>query len=80
MAGLAKDSSFVLLKSPDGRIARTDIDISLRGAVVAAGHCSDPDVLRYGAELPLRGLILTSMTAQIYPGCQQRQLSWRLSF
>ncbi len=58
---------FVLLKSPDDTIARTDIDISLRGAVVVAGHCSDPDVLRYAAELPLRGLILTSMTADLIP-------------
>ena len=43
----------------------TEIEVSLRGAVVVGGHCRSADVLRAGAELPLRGLVLASMTADL---------------
>ena len=39
----------------------------MRGAVVLAGHCSSADALRAGAELPLRGLILSSMASELLP-------------
>jgi hypothetical protein len=63
------DSGMLLAvaRTPDEELTRPSIDVSMRGAVVLAGHCSNADALRVGAELPLRGLILASMTADLAP-------------
>lgn len=52
---------YVLLKTPDQVLTHDRLDVSLRGSIVLAGHCSDPEALRTAAELPLRGLILASL-------------------
>lgn len=57
----------VLAKLPDEELKVEQIDVSLRGAVVMGGKCLDPQVLRQGAEIPLRGLILGSMDAPLLP-------------
>lgn len=55
------------LSAPDDVLAADALDVSLRGSVVLGGHCEDPKVLRNAAEIPLRGLILTSMAASLIP-------------
>lgn len=57
----------IVAKTPDEELVRPMLEMSMRGGVVLAGHCSNPDALRAGAELPLRGLILASMTADLIP-------------
>ena len=57
----------VLAKSPDEELTRKILDVSLRGAVILAGHCSSADALQAGGELPLRGLILSSMASNLVP-------------
>ena len=61
------DSGLLLVvgQSADEDLPRAKLDVSMRGAVVLAGHCSSADTLRAGAELPLRGLILSSMTGDL---------------
>lgn len=61
------DSGMLLLVSaaPDEEITRPQIEVSMRGAVIMGGHCASADVLRAGAELPLRGLILASMSSEL---------------
>jgi hypothetical protein len=54
-------------KSPEEELARANLDVSLRGAVVLAAHCSSPDALQACAELSLRGLILSSMASSLVP-------------
>jgi hypothetical protein len=54
-----------LLSSPDAELTSEMLEVSLRGAVVIGGHCRSAAVLRAGAELPLRGLVLASMTADL---------------
>lgn len=57
----------VLITKPEDELARGMLEVSFRGAMVLAGHCADAEVLRMGAELPLRGLVLTSMASELIP-------------
>jgi hypothetical protein len=55
----------VLAKQTDDILTSDRLDISLRGSVVLAGHCSQAEALKTASELPLRGLILASMDARL---------------
>jgi hypothetical protein len=63
------DSGLLLIvaASPDDEFTSQKVDVSMRGAVVLGGHCSSADVLRACGDLPLRGLVLSSMTADLIP-------------
>lgn len=52
----------VLAKQPDHVLTPEQLDVSLRGAIVLAGHCENPEVFKSAEELPLRGLILASIS------------------
>lgn len=54
-------------KSPDDEITVAGLDVSMRGAVVLSGYCQDPALLEAANDLPLRGLILGSMNAELIP-------------
>jgi len=56
-----------ILKHPDGKLNSEQIDVSLRGTVVFGGYCDDPETLRNAANIPLKGLILSSMSASLVP-------------
>jgi hypothetical protein len=55
------------LEEPDSRLSADQVDVSLRGAVILGGYCDDPKILRNGADIPLKGLILSSMAASLVP-------------
>ncbi len=57
----------VVAHSPDEELSRQQIDVSMRGAVVLAGHCSSADALTGIEDLQLRGLILSSMPSELIP-------------
>jgi hypothetical protein len=57
----------VVAQSAGDEFVRTSVDVSMRGAVIIAGHCASADALQAGGELPLRGLILSSMSARLIP-------------
>lgn len=57
----------VMAAKPDEPLTKEKMDVSMRGAVVMGGPCSQAEVLRIGAELPLRGLVLPSITADLLP-------------
>jgi hypothetical protein len=63
-----------ILKSPDHVITPDQLDVSLRGAVVLAGHCNDPEVIRTAEELPLRGLVLSSLSPDLLEAAEQSQM------
>jgi len=46
-------------------LTRANLDVSLRSAVVLAGHVALADTLAAAGELPVRGLVLASMTADL---------------
>ena len=54
-------------RAADEELTKERLDVSMRGAVVVGGHCNQADVLRMGAEMPLRGLILSSVSADLLP-------------
>ncbi len=55
------------LETPDQKLSSDQMDVSLRGAVVLGGFCDDPKALRNAADIPLKGLILSSMAASLVP-------------
>jgi hypothetical protein len=63
------DNGLLMLvaRSPDDELTSQGVDVSMRGAVVLGGHCASADALRAGGDLPLRGLILSSLSAELIP-------------
>lgn len=55
----------VLARAPEDELKPDRMDVSLRGSVVFGGHCRDPQTIKLGAELPLRGMILGSIDAAL---------------
>jgi len=66
--GGVESGTMIILKQASNQIfVMSDIDISSRGSIVLATHCADPEALEFAEELPLRGLILASMTPNLIP-------------
>lgn len=61
----------VLSHDPNEALTVDKLDVSMRGAVIMAGHCSQPEVIRMANELPLRGMILGSAAADLLPHLQK---------
>ncbi len=56
-----------MLEAPDGKLTSDQLDVSLRGTVVLGGYCDEPKSLRNAADIPVKGLILASMSASLIP-------------
>src|ERR1041385_3864413 len=54
-----------LLEKPDDVLTEKRLDVSLRGSVILGGHVRDVETLRAAAELPVRGLILSSLLSPL---------------
>lgn len=62
---------FNLTESPDDVLTVSRLDVSLRGAILLAGLIRDAETLRTAAELPVRGLILSSISPGLIPAALQ---------
>jgi hypothetical protein len=56
-----------LIAAPDEVLVPGKLDVSMRGSVLLGGILEDPAILQTAAELPLRGLILGSMSPSLIP-------------
>jgi len=61
------------IEESDDVLSSDMLDVSLRGSVILGGHVRDVETLKIAAELPVRGLILSSISsALIQPALQMR--------
>lgn len=61
----------VLATAPDHELKPSELDVSLRGWIILAGYCGDPEIFKAIGDLPLRGLILGSMEARLIPAASK---------
>lgn len=54
-------------ESPDQVLSADQIDMSLRGTVLVAGICEQRQALELAAQVPIRGLVLGSLTTRLLP-------------
>ncbi len=50
-----------LAEQPDSALVPSRLDVSFRGSMILAGQINDMETLRAAAELPVRGLIISSL-------------------
>jgi hypothetical protein len=55
----------VLMEAPNDVMNADILDVSHRGAVILGGYCDRAEVIHMAAEIPVRGLILSSMDAAL---------------
>jgi len=61
------------IENADAVLTSDLLDVSLRGSVILGGHVSDLETLKIAADMPVRGLIVSSMnSALIIPAMQMR--------
>jgi hypothetical protein len=60
-----------LLEKPDDVLTAERLDVSLRGSVILGGHVRDAETLKVAAELPIRGLIVSSLLSSLIPTAYQ---------
>jgi len=69
------DSGLLMKKieKPDDILTSDLLDVSLRGSVILGGHLRDLETLKFAGEMPVRGLIVSSMSSTlIQPAMQMR--------
>ncbi|MEJ5223600.1 MAG: hypothetical protein WHV44_04020 [Anaerolineales bacterium] len=62
---------FSLCEKPTDTLHADQLDVSMRGAVILAGHLDSQKALSVAAELPLRGLILSSIAPDLLSAASQ---------
>ena len=62
---------FNLTENPADVLTASRLDVSLRGSIILAGIIRDAETLRTAAELPVRGLILSSISPGLLSAAQQ---------
>jgi hypothetical protein len=56
-----------IVNAPEELLSMNQIDVSLRGSILLAGHCNDAATLQAAGSLPVRGMILGSLASALVP-------------
>jgi len=56
-----------LMEKPDGVLTTNRLDVSLRGSIILGGQVVEAETLEGAAELPVRGLILSTLYPSLLP-------------
>ena len=59
------------IEKPDDVLTSDLLDVSLRGSVILGGHIRDLETLKIAAEMPVRGLIVSSMNPALIQSAAQ---------
>lgn len=57
----------LMLDDPGDELVADKIDLSARGTILVGGLCQDPQVLHRAANIPVKGLVVGSMSAALVP-------------
>ncbi|RLD08658.1 MAG: hypothetical protein DRI56_05200 [Chloroflexota bacterium] len=57
----------LLLDGPADVLTADKLDVSVRGMIILGGYCQSPEVLKTAGEIPVKGLILGSMSSALIP-------------
>jgi hypothetical protein len=60
-----------LLQKPDDVLTADRLDVSMRGSVILGGHVRDLDTLKVAGEMPVRGLIVSSLNPALIQSAMQ---------
>jgi hypothetical protein len=63
-----------LLTKPDDVLTASQLDVSLRGFILLAGHVSEAATLQSANDLQIRGMILSSLPPALLPVAMQMRL------
>jgi hypothetical protein len=69
--GLDSGVLTVVCQEPAQLLTASQLDVALRGSILLAACCSDREVFKAAAELPLRGLVLASMDASLLQAAEK---------
>jgi hypothetical protein len=61
----------LLAATPDHVLTADEIDMSMRGALLVAGHCNQRQALELAGQVPIRGLVLASLATRLLPLARQ---------
>jgi len=62
-----------IVSKADEELTANKIDVSLRGSILLAGYCSDPAAFQAANDLPVRGMILGSISPALIPLAMKMQ-------
>lgn len=69
--GRSGDGNLQFVSNED--LTADQIDMSLRGAILIAGHCAQRQALELAGQVPIRGLILGSLATRLTPIAERMQ-------
>ncbi|HLD93377.1 MAG TPA: hypothetical protein VI703_04165 [Anaerolineales bacterium] len=70
--GLGDGVLQIVGSEPNQHLTADLIDISQRGVILVAGYCDERQVLELAAQVPIRGLVLGSLTTRLFPVAQRQ--------